>query len=93
MKNILFLAATAITLSACAGAQKLHSADACSRAIDLAYQELNFAKSNGFAGTVEYTKALSLLTAAKTQQTFEAYDGCVSKSEKARYYIKQSQKP
>jgi len=53
---------------------------------------LSFAKSEGFAGTVNYTKAASLLTAAKTNQTFESYDACVENAEKARYYIKESKK-
>ncbi|NQD92923.1 hypothetical protein HP532_09710, partial [Pseudomonas sp. CrR25] len=46
--------------------------------------------AEGFAGTVSYSKALSLLTAAKTQQQFEAYEGCTSKSERARFYIRES---
>ena len=34
--------------------------------------------------------ALTLLTGAKTQQQFEAYEGCTSKAEKARFYIRES---
>ncbi len=43
-----------------------------------------------FAGILGQTKALTLLTGAKTQQQFEAYEGCTSKAEKARFYIRES---
>jgi len=39
---------------------------------------------------VSYSKALSLLTGAKTQQQFEAFEGCANKAEKARFYISES---
>ncbi len=55
-----------------------------------AWKELDLAKAEGFAGTVSYSKALTLLTGAKTQQQFEAYEGCTSKAEKARFYIRES---
>ena len=53
-------------------------------------KELDLAKAEGFAGTVSYSKALSLLTGAKTQQQFEAFEGCSNKAEKARFYIRES---
>ncbi len=81
-----------LSLTACAGARKGMSAENCRASIDNAYKELNFAKAEGFAGTVSYTKAVSLLTAAKTNQTFESYDACVNNSEKARFYIRESKK-
>ncbi|AOE50591.1 hypothetical protein KS2013_1882 [Kangiella sediminilitoris] len=92
IKVILILSAIALLLASCAGARKGSSAAQCRQAIDTAYKELSFAKSEGFAGTVNYTKAASLLTAAKTNQTFESYDACVENSEKARYYIRESRK-
>ena len=58
--------------------------------LDAAWKELSIAEAEGFAGTVSYSKALSLLTAAKTQQQFEAYEGCTSKAERARFYIRES---
>lgn len=60
------------------------------RAALAAWKELDLAKAEGFAGTVSYSKALTLLTGAKTQQQFEAYEGCTSKAEKARFYIRES---
>ncbi|AUD78163.1 hypothetical protein CW740_02480 [Kangiella profundi] len=81
-----------LTLLACAGAPKKESAATCRAALDVAYKELNFAESEGFAGSVNYTKAASLLTAAKTNQTFESYDACVKNANKARYYIAESKK-
>ncbi|MCJ8168896.1 hypothetical protein [Atopomonas sediminilitoris] len=62
----------------------------CAAELDSAWRELDLAKAEGFAGTVSYSKALALLTGAKTQQQFEAYKGCISKAQKARYYIRES---
>ncbi len=62
----------------------------CAAELDSAWRELDLAKAEGFAGTVSYSKALALLTGAKTQQQFEAYRGCVSKAQKARFYIRES---
>ena len=53
-------------------------------------KELDLAKAEGFAGAVSYSKALSLLTGAKTQQRFEGYESCTRKAEKARFYIRES---
>lgn len=60
------------------------------RPVGRGLKELDLAKAEGFAGTVSYSKALPLLTGAKTQQQFEAYEGCTSKAEKARFYIRES---
>ncbi|MBV35976.1 MAG: hypothetical protein CMP47_11100 [Rickettsiales bacterium] len=95
MKNLMVfmvIVIATLVLTACAGARKGYSAEQCRQAVDTAYEELNFAKSEGFAGTVNYTKAASLLTAAKTNQTFESYDACVDNAEKARFYIRESKK-
>lgn len=92
LKIVVLISAVGLVLSACAGARKGYSAENCRQSIDSAYEELNFAKSEGFAGTVNYTKAASLLTAAKTNQTFESYDACVENAEKARYYVAESKK-
>lgn len=51
---------------------------------------MDLAKAEGFAGAVSYSKALSLLTGAKTQQQFEGYESCTRKAEKARFYIRES---
>jgi uncharacterized lipoprotein YbaY len=78
----------ALVLAGCAG--KTAYRDRCATQIDAAWQELDLAKAEGFAGTVSYSKALSLLTGAKTQQQFEDFEGCSSKAEKARFYISES---
>ena len=58
----------------------------------MAHVELHFAKAKGFSGTVDWTKAASLLSAASIQQEFGKYPNCVDKVRRARYYIEQSQK-
>jgi hypothetical protein len=88
MKYLILLSMITLVLSGCAG--KTAYRDSCARQLDAAWRELDIAKADGFAGTVSYSKALSLLTAAKTQQQFEAYRGCTAKSERARFYIRES---
>ena len=88
MKAWICLPLIALALAGCAG--KTAYRESCATQLDAAWKELSIAEAEGFAGTVSYSKALSLLTAAKTQQQFEAYEGCVSKAERARFYIRES---
>ena len=88
MKAWICVPLMALALAGCAG--KTAYRESCGSQIDAAWRELDLAKAEGFAGTVSYSKALSLLTGAKTQQQFEAYEGCTSKAEKARFYIRES---
>lgn len=80
-------------IAACPGAPRDPAlAQQCQSGLKTAYQELDFAKAKGFEGTVDYTKAASLLSAASIQQEFRKYPNCVDKVKRARYYIEQSQK-
>ena len=88
MKHWICLSLLAVVLTGCAG--KTVYRDTCANQLDAAWKELSIAEAEGFAGTVSYSKALSLLTDAKTQQQFEAYEGCTSKAERARFYIRES---
>ena len=88
MKHWICLPLLAVALTGCAG--KTVYRETCANQLDAAWKELSIAEAESFAGTVSYSKALSLLTAAKTQQQFEAYAGCVSKAERARFYIRES---
>ena len=88
--TILLVAATfGMIVAGCAGGPKPYR-DTCAAELDQAWQELSIAEAEGFAGTVSYSKALSLLTAAKTMQTVENFDGCYEKAKAARYYIGES---
>lgn len=62
----------------------------CKNEVDAAWRELDIAKAEGFAGGVSYTKALGLITTARTMQTVENFDGCIKNSRKARFYIQES---
>ncbi|MFT6311550.1 MAG: hypothetical protein ACJAQS_001926 [Porticoccus sp.] len=77
-----------ILLSACAGKQAYR--DECAIQMRAAWEQLDVAEAKGFAGSVSYTKALSMLTAGKTMQTFENFDTCVENAKDARVYIGQS---
>lgn len=89
MKAWICLPLIVLTLVGCAGSNKPYR-DSCANQLDAAWRESDIAKTEGFAGSVSYTKAISLLTAAKTQQQFEAFAGCSQKAEKARFYIRES---
>jgi hypothetical protein len=78
------------TLSACAG--KTQYRTACAQEIETAWSELSIAKADGFSGTVSYTKALGLITSARTMQTVENFDNCYNQAKDARFYIRESRK-
>ena len=88
MKAWICVPLLALALAGCAG--KTAYRDSCGSQLDTAWHELDLAKAEGFAGTVSYSKALSLLTAAKTQQHLEGFEGCAHKAEKARFDIRES---
>lgn len=77
-------------LSACAGKTQFRSA--CDQEIEAAWSELSIAKADGFSGTVSYTKALGLITTARTMQTVENFDACYNQAKDARFYIRESSK-
>lgn len=85
--------AIATSISACPGPPRNPElAEQCERGLKAAYEELDFAKANGFGGTVAWTQAASLLSAASIQEEFRKYPNCIDKVKRARYYIGQSQK-
>ncbi|MGD9330736.1 MAG: hypothetical protein PVJ53_05455 [Desulfobacterales bacterium] len=91
IKQVIVILATLMIMVAvgCAGGPKPYR-NQCADELDLAWFELSLAEAEGFAGTVSYSKALSLLTAAKTMQTVENFDSCYNQAQKARYYIQES---
>lgn len=84
------LIALTAALSACAGKTQFRSA--CDQEVEAAWSELSIAKAEGFSGTVSYTKAFSLITAARAKQTVENFDGCYNSAKDARFYIRESRK-
>lgn len=86
------LASVFVLLSGCAGNPASPLADQCRDGLNAAYEELDYARANGFDGTVEYTKAASLLGAARIQYEFEKYPNCIDKAKRARVYIDRSRK-
>lgn len=88
MKVWISLPLIALLLVGCAG-KTAYRAD-CATELEAAWKELDLAKAEGFSGAVSYSKALSLLTAAKTEQQFESFEGCTDKAQKARFYIRES---
>ena len=80
-----------LAAAGCAGNPNSSLARQCENGLDVAYKELDFAKAKGFGGTVEYTKAAGLLSAAKVQSEFGKYPNCIDKVDRARAYISRSQ--
>lgn len=77
-------------LMSCASRPELHNN--CVTESDQAWKELSIAKAKGFAGTISYAQALSLLTAARTMQFTDNYESCQKNAKKARIYIANSYK-
>ena len=76
-------------LAGCAGSPKPYRNE-CDLALEQAWQELSIAEAEGFAGTVSYSNAVGLLTAAKSMQVVENFDNCYKHAQDARYYINES---
>ena len=89
-KNALITASLVfgVALSGCAA--KTQYRNACDKEVDAAWSELSIAKAEGFSGTVSYTKALGLITSARTMQTVENFDNCYNLAKDARFYIRAS---
>lgn len=89
-RNLLLI--SILVASGCAGNPNSGIANQCRSGLSTAYKELDLAKVEGFGGTVDYTKAASLLGAAKIQEEFGKYPNCVNKVQRARQYIKRSKR-
>ncbi len=83
----LALVVLASILAGCGGNKSLQQAASCRNGIDTAYTEFSNAKSEGFGGAVDMTRAGTLLSAAKIQEQFEKYPNCIDKVKRARFYI------
>ena len=93
MKSItIHLAVTIVValVAGCAGNPNSSLADQCDNGLNTAYSELDYARSVGLDGTIEYTKAASLLGAAKIQYEFGKYPNCIDKVNRARAFIARS---
>ena len=77
-----------IFFTGCAGKQVYRST--CASELDAAWKELDIAKSKGFSGSVSYSKAVGLISLARTMQIVENFDNCIKHAKDARYYISQS---
>jgi hypothetical protein len=87
----LVTAALAVTLTGCAGRIATDQGQECSDGLRTAYQELDLAKVKGFSGTVQWSKAAGLLSAAEWDKQVEKFPGCIDKVQRARSYIRDSQ--
>jgi len=70
----------------------LNDANACSQNLAAAYSKLDYAKSKGYSGKVEWGKAEAVLAEAQTEQEAKHYDTCVSKVKEAEPHIEASLK-
>jgi hypothetical protein len=89
MKN-LFMVLVILPLAGCATA--LQDRERCGNLVDAAWQELDAAKVEGFAGTISYAKAAGLLARAKANQAVEDFADCIDTAGRARFFIAESRK-
>lgn len=88
IKHLGWISCVFFLLAGCAGKTQFRSA--CDSELAAAWDELSIAKTQGFGGTISYTKALSLITSARTMQTVENFDRCYTMAKNARFYIRDS---
>ncbi|MCL5776431.1 hypothetical protein M1105_05440 [Limibaculum sp. FT325] len=62
---------------------------ACAGGLEAGYRELNQAEASGLSGSVKWSKAASLLGAAKVQEQFGEYQNCVIKVREARAFLRE----
>jgi hypothetical protein len=82
----------ALVLSACVTRVNSELSQQCTDGLKVAEEELDFAKAKGFSGSLSWSKAATLITAANIQKQFEKYPNCVEKVKAARELIKDSQR-
>jgi hypothetical protein len=56
----------------------------CERLLDAAERDLQRAKANSIGSVLDWTKAATLIAAARTQQQFNEFENCVIKARRAR---------
>lgn len=88
LARVFFAALTALALVACAGdAADRGLGPSCASGLSTATKELKAAKAAGFSDSLEWSKAASLISAAKIQEQFGEYQNCVQKTRDARRFI------
>ena len=96
MRSIL-IAGLALTLLVAVSAGRADGAESslaaqCENGLKAANRELDFAKAKGLGGTVEFSKAATLLAGAKIQSEFHKWPNCVDKVRRARRFLAKSRK-
>ena len=86
------LITASLAIAGCTGNPGGEMAERCSRGLARANGELQSARVRGFGGTVNWSKAASLLAAAKVQYEFEKYPNCIDKVRRARIYLRYTRK-
>ena len=79
-----------VTLSGCASIQNTQLAYRCNSNISAATAELEKASKEANKQSILWSRANSLIAAAKIQQKSEEFPGCINKTAQARHYINRS---
>lgn len=90
LKFLILIAVGSVVFSGCAAVHSARLASQCDSDLARANAELEETKVQGFGSTVAWTKAATLLTAAKIQQQFDKFPNCINKAARARHYIRRS---
>lgn len=78
---------TLLGLAACADAGDRGLGPACESNLHAAERALGQAKADSVGKVIDWTKAVGLIAAARTQQQFGEYQNCVLKAQQARKAI------
>ncbi|WP_163833679.1 hypothetical protein [Spartinivicinus ruber] len=88
-KSVVAILLLLITLLAACSARHNYR-EQCAALVNTTWERMDIAKAEGFAGTLSYSKAVGLLSLAKTAQAVEKFHSCIKHANKALYYVEQS---
>jgi len=81
------LAALCLVLAACAEPGEASYRSACEQGLDDGFAALGRAEARGLKGSANWTRAATLLSAARVQKEFEEYQNCAAKVGRAEVYL------
>ncbi len=81
------LAAFCLVLAACGEPGEVSYRPACEQGLEEGFAALGRAEARGLKGSADWTRAASLLSAARVQKEFGEYQNCTAKVGRAEVYL------
>lgn len=82
------LAAVCLLVAACSEPGEESYRPACEQGLEEGFAALGRAEARGLKGSADWTRAASLLSAARVQKEFGEYQNCAAKAARAEPYLK-----